>query len=180
MKKYAFAVAAVASLCSAPLLAVDGTVNFTGKILTSGCTLSDAGGQTQSVVLPEISKNAFTAADATASEKPFTLKFTGCPSDQQPKITMRSANIVSGKPTVLSNTAASGATDVGIVVENTGSGGTTGGANVEFNKFADAGTFPLSATDTEFSANYIARYYALTATPGAGAVAATVTLEVSY
>lgn len=180
MKKYIFAVAAAASLCSASALAVDGTVNFTGKILTSGCTLSDSGGQTQAVALPEISKNAFTAADATASEKPFTLKFTGCPSNQQPKITMRSANVVSGKPTVLANTATTGATNVGIIVENTGSGGTTGGAQIEFNKFADAGTFNLSATETTFSANYIARYYALTATPGEGAVAATVTLEVSY
>lgn len=180
MKKYLLAASAAVSLCSAPLLDVDGTVNFTGKILASGCTLSSSGSQTQAVALPEISKNAFVAADSTASEKPFTLTFTGCPSNQQAKITMKSANIVSGKPTVLANTAASGATNVGIIVENTGSGGTTGGSKVEFNKFADAGSFTIGTSETGFSANYIARYYALTATPGVGAVAATVTLEVSY
>lgn len=72
------------SLIAAPLLminnalAADGTINFTGTITDSACTV-DTASASQTVSLGTVSSSAFSAAGDTASPTKFTINLSNCP-----------------------------------------------------------------------------------------------------
>lgn len=63
------------------VMAQDGTVNFTGKIIEAGCQVDSNVTNPQSVQLGEVAKTAFVAAGDTAATTKFSLVLTGCPAD---------------------------------------------------------------------------------------------------
>lgn len=59
--------------------AADGTISFTGKVLNSTCSVSNASGGIVAVTLPTVQASALTSAAPTAGQIPFELSLTGCP-----------------------------------------------------------------------------------------------------
>ncbi|MGU7785166.1 fimbrial protein [Burkholderia sp. PU8-34] len=83
MVQAAAAVAAVATM--APAMAADGEIAFTGKVLSTTCTISAGGGATGSknmtVKLPSVSASALGAAGDSAGRTPFSIVLSGCSGD---------------------------------------------------------------------------------------------------
>ena len=63
--------------------AASGTVNFTGAVSASTCTVSAAsGGASPSVTLPPVSKDDLKSVGAVAGRTPFGFQLTGCLKDE--------------------------------------------------------------------------------------------------
>lgn len=81
-KLYTFALTgmvAVSSLMSAAAFASDGTVNITGEITSSSCTVKGtAANGDVAVTLDKVSTKALSAAGESAGFKAFTIKLSGC------------------------------------------------------------------------------------------------------
>lgn len=81
--------AAVAFIVSAGIassvMAQDGQVNFTGKIIEAGCKIDGGVTSTQEVKLGEVSRTAFTGAGTHAATTKFSLVLTECPAELQGK-----------------------------------------------------------------------------------------------
>lgn len=67
------------------VMAQDGQVNFTGKIIEAGCKIDGAATSTQDVKLGEVASTAFTAPGDTAATTKFSMVLTECPTDLQGK-----------------------------------------------------------------------------------------------
>ncbi|AJY09384.1 type 1 fimbrial protein [Burkholderia dolosa] len=73
-------------IAAAPLATVnlahasDGTINFTGSVVSSTCKVS--GGSDLSVALPKASTSQFTGVGSTAGRTPFKLTVSGCATDK--------------------------------------------------------------------------------------------------
>ncbi|KWH02239.1 fimbrial protein [Burkholderia territorii] len=62
--------------------ASDGTINFTGSVVASTCTIN-GGTNDLTVPLPKASTNQLATAGATAGRTPFTLALSGCTTDSK-------------------------------------------------------------------------------------------------
>lgn len=63
------------------VMAQDGQVNFTGKIIEAGCKINGSVTDTQDVKLGEVVRTAFTAAGDSAATTKFSLVLTDCPTE---------------------------------------------------------------------------------------------------
>lgn len=93
MKKNVIALAlAATSVLSAHAFAAAGTVNFTGSVLDSACTV-DTASKDQTVALGAYNKTEFTAAGVKTAAKKFNIVLKDCPA------TVTSAHVrFDGKP----------------------------------------------------------------------------------
>lgn len=66
---------------SASALANDGTINFTGEVIDTACTVDIGANNTMEVALGKVAKSAFTGVDSTASATEFDLKLKDCPAE---------------------------------------------------------------------------------------------------
>ncbi|UQO37193.1 MULTISPECIES: fimbrial protein [Burkholderia] len=78
--------AAVAVLASmAPAMAADGEIAFSGKVLSTTCSIGAGGGATgnknMTVKLPSVSANALAASGDVAGRTPFSIVLSGCTGD---------------------------------------------------------------------------------------------------
>ncbi|NHV26698.1 fimbrial protein [Burkholderia sp. D-99] len=78
--------AAAAVLASmAPAMAADGEIAFTGKVLSTTCSIGAGGGATgnknMTVKLPSVSANALEAEGNVAGRTPFSIVLSGCTGD---------------------------------------------------------------------------------------------------
>ncbi len=81
MKKQLHTLTLVAVICGSVISAAnaaDGTINFTGEIIDSACTVSTTSAD-QTVVLGTVSNKAFSAAGDTAAATAFQIDLTDCP-----------------------------------------------------------------------------------------------------
>lgn len=116
MKKniIAVAVAAAAIFSAANALANDGTVNFTGEILETACTVDLGTGSAISVDLGKVVKTAFTGVNGDAvARKTFTIKLKDCPAELQTAAVRFDGQAYNGDSSVL-QLAAGGAQGVAI------------------------------------------------------------------
>lgn len=171
-------IAAVATIGFVPKAnAADGTITFSGKVLSSTCTVSNASSGVVAVTLPDVPATAFTGAGSTAGAKSFSLTLTGCPttpSGVQVGAAFGGTSIDSAHAgTILNST---GATFSNVNVQMTDSAGTAINLSTNSN--------PVSATiDGSGAATlaYQARYYQPTAAAvTAGLVTASVTYTLTY
>lgn len=83
MKKTIFALAAIGiGALGQAAYAADGTINITGNIVGTTCTIN--GGTTNvDVALPPVSTTALAAAGQTAGSTPFRIALTNCSADQK-------------------------------------------------------------------------------------------------
>ena len=145
-----------------PVLATDGTINFTGEISENTCvvTLNNSSNGTGTVTLPTVSANALSVATSVAGMTPFTIDLSEC---QLSGLKMVSTYFEPG-PYVnadgrLIPSDSSGAKNVEIQLLNSEQ------------KAIVAGVLPIEKNDigsaTETSLSYFAQYYATgAATPG--------------
>ncbi|MBL5825938.1 fimbrial protein [Serratia fonticola] len=73
---FALSFAVLSFLAASNALAADGTINFTGEIIESGCTVATSN---VSVDFGTVAASTFKNAGDTASPKAFQINLTGCP-----------------------------------------------------------------------------------------------------
>ncbi|WP_392553290.1 fimbrial protein [Orbus wheelerorum] len=155
---------------SSEVFASDGTINFTGQITDTACSVSVAN-QIQSVSLGTVSVKAFSAAGDTASATKFTIKLSGCPkSATNASVSFDGAATTDNRILAL-NTGDGVATNVGIGIYENDSSTLIGLQN-------HSKMQTLKEGDNELA--YIAKYYAVAASVTPGAANATTTYTLIY
>ncbi|MCZ4060514.1 fimbrial protein [Pantoea sp. LMR881] len=72
--------ASVVLLFSTSVLAIDGTVNFTGEIVDTACTVDIGSSNTMTVNLGKVAKSSFTGVGSVAATTKFMMILKSCPS----------------------------------------------------------------------------------------------------
>ncbi|WP_157956488.1 fimbrial protein [Dyella sp. C11] len=189
MKKLLLSAVVAASLGFAGLAAaattqsVDGTVNFTGAVTGSTCTVNiNSAGTTASVVLPTVQTSELgTTLGSTAGYTPFTIALSNCTaSDGKTKVApyfLPSTNILTDGN--LKNTSSTGTPATGVEIAL--STDAAGASRLNLNAGTVAGQGSTAATFTTGTASftYYAAYYG-TGTVTAGTVASTVQFNLAY
>ncbi|MRS88949.1 fimbrial protein [Enterobacteriaceae bacterium RIT714] len=162
MKKtfIATAIAAVSVLSSASVLASDGTINFTGEVLDSACTVDIGANNTMEVSMGSVAKSAFTGKGSTASATKFNLKLTKCPTTVTSATVKFDGTAYAGDDSVLALTTETGvATGVGIQLSDS--------SNKVVTLFTPSSSMTLAEGDNvlPFVARYIQQAAAVTAGP---------------
>ncbi|MBL5825933.1 fimbrial protein [Serratia fonticola] len=75
-KHFTLSVAALSFLAASNALAADGTINFTGEIIDSACTVATSN---VAVDFGTVAASAFRSVGDTVSPKAFQISLTGCP-----------------------------------------------------------------------------------------------------
>lgn len=175
MKKTLFAtIFSVISFYSMTVFAIDGTINFSGEIIDSGCKV-DGANNTQSVILPKLAKDSFGGVNAVAGRTPFTIKLVNCPPNTSGQIKFE-GQTYGNSPDTLANTGSAGV-GIGIQVVKPNSSDL-----VIFNRQDGGGSFAdTDVNNGEVQLTYSAQYVAKElAQISAGTVAASATIEISY
>lgn len=148
--------------------AADGTINFTGKITDTACTVS-SDSITTPVALGTVSSKAFSGSGTTAAATKFTINIASCPD------TVTSASVrFDGTPNTANNkvlAVTGGATNVGIGIYEADSSTLIPLQNNSKAQALVTGTNQLS---------YIAKYYAVADGVTAGDANATATFTITY
>lgn len=173
MRKKLFVMALMASSAFVSAVhAADGTINFTGAITDTACTVNPTS-KSQIVNLGSVSAGAFTAAGTTAAPTRFGITLTNCP------VAATTASLKFDGPANASNssllaltTGAGVATGVGIGIYESNSSTLipVGSASATKNV--------VSGTDTTFE--FVAKYVATASTVVSGAANAVSNFTVSY
>ncbi|WP_161969158.1 fimbrial protein [Entomohabitans teleogrylli] len=198
--KYALLPVTVAALLfSASALASNGTINFTGSVVSSACdadlTISYSGGSytsssgtvTAQINLPPATVAALPTTGSYAGHTPFSIALTNCQAGVSTPDTVYtrfvSGQTAAGDPAVLRNTTSGGAGDVGIAILRPDS---TTQININADHLsaptsADQGSaLPPSGSPGSVTLNYVAAYKALGSSVTSGAVTAQTLFEIAY
>lgn len=177
----AFAAVAIAggALAFAPAArASDGTITFTGKVLSSTCTVSNATSGNVTVALPDVQSSVFTGKGTVAGLTPFSLVLAGCPTTPSGVSVgaIFSGSTIDTSTGAITNGTATG--DSNVEVQMTNSSGTALNLNSQ-------GTYGLvTATVSSSGAatlGYEAQYYQPTSTAiTPGLVNTSVTFTLTY
>lgn len=154
--------------------AVDGTINITGKVISSTCQINGGASPAAiNVTLPNVSTTSLTAAGAVAGRTPFNIALSGCGS------LTKATTFFEPGPTVLAdgnlkNTAATPASGVEVQLLNGDfSAINLGGAAAAQNSAT------ANLTSGAGTLNYYAQYYA-NAAAGSGNVTSSVQFTMLY
>jgi major type 1 subunit fimbrin (pilin) len=165
--------------CTLSAQASDGTINFVGAIKDVTCDVTAAGtAGTSTVTLPTITKSSLTAIDATAGDTNFDIALANCTGTD----VASSGVAVSFAPGLnvnaqgrLTNTGAATGVDLAIYEANASTPLNLGVAPTVAYKTM-VGTSPTGSVTMP----YTVKYYATSATPGAGTVSSSVVYDIAY
>ncbi|UVL43187.1 type 1 fimbrial protein [Pseudomonas sp. B21-040] len=162
-----------------PAQASDGTINFVGAIKDVTCTVQAAGTSgISTVTLPTITKSALTTVGATAGDTNFNIELTNCSgtdvSGSGVAVHFEPGVNVNANGRLTNNGAATGV-DLALYETNAASPLNLGVAPTAAYKSMTGATPNGSAT-----LPYTVKYYATSATPGAGTVTSSVVYSVVY
>ncbi|MBG9390664.1 fimbrial protein [Caenimonas aquaedulcis] len=178
MKKQLSALVAVAAIY-APLAAhaSDGTINFTGKLVSTTCTVTNGGATALNVPLPP---TATTSVNPTGGDTAFSLNITGCTGPTTATTYFEAGGNISASGRLI-NTAAATTPATGpanVELELLNGNGTTIALNAAY---GSQNVTPAPITAGSAVANFIVRYYHTDATPvTAGDVLSSVTYSMVY
>lgn len=172
-KKLIFTAVLVGSAFASVAHAADGTINFTGAIIDTACTVTPATA-TQTVALGSVNKTAFSGAGSSASPTKFSITLTSCPAS------VTTATVRFDGPTSAANSALLAITpSAGTEAKNVGVGIYEQNASTLIPVATASASKTLSTTaDTTF--NFVAKYVATAATVEAGPANAVSDFTVSY
>ncbi|WP_347449278.1 fimbrial protein [Pantoea stewartii] len=172
MKKLRFMATALAaiSLCGTAS-AADGTINFTGTIRDTACTV-DTASANQTVNLGTVAATSFGSAGSTASASRFTINLTGCPTAVTTASIRFDGPLASGNSNLLALSSGQTATNVGVGIYQQDSATLIPVAKA-------SAPVTLSSTGTN-TLNFVAKYVSTAATVGAGSANAVATFTVAY
>lgn len=167
----------IAAIAPQAAHASSGNIVFSGKVLNSTCTVSNATGGNVTVTLPDVQASGFSGSGSVQGLTPFSLSLTGCPTTPSGVVVGASfagnANIDASTGAI---TNASGGTYSNVEVQMTNSTGTAINLNTTPN--------PVSATiasNGTATLSYEAQYLQPTGTAAsAGLVSATVAFTLTY
>lgn len=169
-------VAAFGAAALAPQTVHADTVTFSGKVLSSTCTVSNASGGNVAVTLPAIPVSSFSGPATTAGSTPFSLTLTGCPTTPSGVVVGAAFSGTSIDSTTGAITNATGTGYSNVEVQMT----TTSDTGIDLNTNPNPVSATISATGTA-SLDYKARYYQPTSTAVTpGLVNASVTYTLTY
>ncbi|MGR2705478.1 fimbrial protein [Pseudomonas sp. IB20] len=161
---------AAAMACSSAAQAADGTINFTGNVVTAACTVS-AAVATQTVNMGTIVASAFAAVGAQVAPTRFTISLSACPET----LTTASIKFDGVANTVNSSLLAlsSGQTAAGLGIGIYESDGVT---LIPLQTAAAS----ISLSTRAGSASYIAKYVSTAAEVTAGSANAVTNFTIAY
>ncbi|WP_348959114.1 fimbrial protein [Enterobacter cloacae complex sp. Mu1197] len=178
--KFAAAVLLTTMGMASSVMAQDGTVNFTGKIIEAGCQVDSSVTNPQAVKMGEVAKTAFAAAGDTAATTKFSLVLSGCPAD------------LLGKPvSVKYDGTPDAANNEYLQLTNYGTAGIADGVAIQLLN-ADSSALPLgtaskavtikgsSAAPESTKLDFFARYIATKAAVTGGDANASVNFTLTY
>ncbi|EXU77356.1 ferrous iron transporter B [Erwinia mallotivora] len=176
MKKIVSVLALMTAISSA--CAADGTINFTGNIIDSACTvdLDGAGATTMDVAMGNVSKSSFTGVGSTAggnsSATKFNILLKNCPETVSTATVKFDGTAYSGDNSVLALTDETGvATGVGIQLsDNSG----------VLSLFTESAAYTLTSGSNTNTLDFTARYIQKAATVTAGKANSVATFTVNY
>lgn len=166
--KYLLVSAILAAAGSTTANAADATVNFTGSILSSSCSVS-TGSNTVSVPLGNYGPSQFPVAGTTSRAVPFTIPLSTCPTSGGPT----TAFVTFVGTAASSNLALASGGASGIAIQIKKQDGTPIVVNTP-----DAG-ITLSSNATQ-NLNFTANYISTADSVGAGAANGTAQVNISY
>lgn len=181
MKRKIIACAAILSATFAgAAMAYDGTITFSGKIVTQTCTVN-TNDKNLTVILPTVSTTTLKDQSATAGLTPFSIHLTGCTASQNGAQNVKayfepSSNIDVNTHNLINTAVQSKADNVQIQLLNSNGTSTIllgegeGGQDVQTETIGSDGSATL---------RYMAQYYA-TGKSTAGDVKATVNYTIAY
>ncbi|WP_392558815.1 fimbrial protein [Orbus mooreae] len=111
LKNITLAIASSTMLLTTNAFASDGTVNFTGEIVTSTCVVSNGSQGVQTVNLGQVSARSLATAGSTAAATQFSIGLSGCSANTKASIKF------DGTPDLANSSilaVTGGATNVGI------------------------------------------------------------------
>lgn len=172
MKKLSLFVSVVTSaLISSAAFAADGTINFTGNVTDTACTV-DTASANQTVKLGTVAVSSFAAAGATAAPTRFSINLTNCPATAKTANIRFDGPVASGNSSILSLSSGQTAGNLGVGLYQQDS--TT---LIPIGSSTPSVTLTTTGTNT---LTFIAKYYAISTPVGVGTANATATFTVSY
>ncbi|WP_348994605.1 fimbrial protein [Erwinia sp. V90_4] len=172
-KKLIVAAVLAGSAFASVAQAADGTINFTGTIIDTACTVTPATAN-QTVALGTVNKSAFGAAGSSASPTKFSVVLTSCPA------TATTASIKFDGPTNAANSNLLAITpSAGTEAQNVGVGIYEQDASTLI-PVASASASKTLSTTTDTTFNFVAKYVATATGVTAGPANAVSDFTVSY
>lgn len=161
-----------ASAFSSLAHAADGTINFTGKIIDTACTITPATAN-QTVALGSVNKTDFTGAGSTAAPTRFSIVLTSCPAS------VTTATVKFDGPTDTNNSN---------VLAITGGTGAASGVGVGIYEQNATTLIPVTtasasktlSTTADNTFNFVAKYIQTAATVGTGDANAVSDFTIAY
>lgn len=159
--------------CNAAL-AADGTINFTGSILDSGCTV-DTGSASQTVDLGQLAKSSFTGAGSTAGSARFDIVVSECPDTVHSAAVTFDGSSDPANPSLLALTAgAETANGVGVALYEV-----NGSTLIPMHAASRYLTLDTSAGSSN-TLSFVAKYMATTESVSAGQADAATSFTIVY
>ncbi|CAI1072035.1 fimbrial protein [Serratia quinivorans] len=177
MNKKLIAFALIASSISA-VQAADGTINFTGNVLDTACTV-DTASASQTVALGNVNKSAFSAAGSTSGATRFTITLSGCPTSYNNATVKFDGTANSTNSNLLALNSDATATGLGVALYEA-----DGSTLIPLTSATKNITLVTNGSDTDATkgatATYVAKYMSTAAAVGAGTANAATNFTVSY
>lgn len=157
------AIIASIPLVAQSVFAADGTISFTGTVLSSACSVNSAGTST-SVSLGNVSPTSLSSVGSYAGGSPFKISLTNCPATVTAASVTFDGNSADGQTLSLDNLGESGIAS-GVAVALFEEDGVTRIPLSTASKLIDLDTSDTSVVNT---LNFVAKYMAIGAvSPGA-------------
>lgn len=164
-----------AALLSGTAQATDGTINFTGTLTSSTCTVSVNGGS--DVTLPTLSTDALTDAGSWAGRTPFTVRLTSCSDAGNVGLYFEQTGETDTTNNALNNTASGSAADH-VQIQLLNSNLVT--IDLSGSSLADQNSLSQDASSGSADIQLYAQYFSKDGGATAGAVTAQAVFSLNY
>lgn len=184
MKKLASVLAVGLALSSAAAMASDGSVNISGELTASTCTVSsNTGSNIINLILPKLSTTTLKTLGDVGGTSKFTIMLTNCTVGATVKPYFENSPNVATDGNLKNTYSGTGTAATNVEVRLLNGKGTPIDLNQPFTT-QDTGTngtagFTITTTNTGANFDYFAQYYALAQTT-AGMVQSSITYSIQY
>jgi len=177
MKKSIIALSLMASyMLASAANAADGTINFTGSIISSACTVNTASAS-QTVNLGNVNSTAFgSTVGTTAAATQFSINLTNCPSSVTSASVKFDGTENATNSSILALSSGETATGVGVALYEA-----DGSTVLPLQTASNSITIPTASSGTSSATlNFVAKYMSTASSVTAGTADATTEFTIVY